>query len=99
MEQPLYPDQMVFLVGNYYMDQRGIPEGQGVASTKTGELVMNMDEGKAQTLTEILTAVFFVMEQIQVAGYSLSTMGDSAKSFIANWESEKYRRSLAEKRG
>ena len=99
MENPLYPDQMVFLVGNYCMDQHGIPEGQGVASTKTGELVMNMDEGKAQTLTEILTAVFFVMEQIQLAGYPLSTMGDAAKSFIANWESKKYRRSLAEKKG
>ena len=98
MENPLYPDQMVFLVGNYYMDQRGIPEGQGVASTKTGELIMNMDEGKAQTLAEILTAVFFVMEQIQLAGYPLSTMGDAAKSFIANWESEKYRRALAEKK-
>ncbi|MBQ4577505.1 MAG: class II aldolase/adducin family protein [Clostridia bacterium] len=99
MEQPLYPDQMVFLVGNYYMNQRGIPEGQGVANTVTGELLMNMDAVKAQTLTEILTAVFFVMEQIQLAGYSLSTMGEAAKSFIANWESEKYRRSLTEKRG
>ena len=98
MENPLYPDQMVFLVGNYYMDQKGIPEGQGVASTKTGELIMNMDEGKAQTLTEILTAVFFVMEQIQLAGYPLSTMGAAAQSFIANWESEKYRKALAEKK-
>ena len=90
---------MVFLVGTYFQDNDTIDEGQAVASTKTGELVMNMDEGKARTLTEILTAVFFVMEQIQIAGYPLSTMGDAAQSFIANWESEKYRRSLAEKKG
>ena len=30
-------------------------------------------------------------------GYTVSTMGEAAKRFIANWESEKYRKSLAEK--
>ena len=99
MEQPLYPDQMVFLVDTFYMDVTGIPENQGVASTKTGELLMNMGEKKAQTLTETLTAVFFVMEHIKAAGYELSTMGEAAKNFIANWESEKYRKSLAGKKG
>ncbi len=99
MEQPLYPDQMVFLTDAFSMDQRGIPEGQGVASTRTGELLMNMPRKKAQTLAETLTAVFFVMEHIQAAGYPLSTMGEAAKRFIAGWESEKYRKSLAEKKG
>lgn len=99
MEQPLYPDQMVFLVDTFSMDQHGIPEGQGVASTRTGELLMNMPQKKAQTLAETLTAVFFVMEHIQTAGYPLSTMGEAAKHFIANWESEKYRKSLAGKKG
>ena len=79
------------------MDVRGIPEGKAVASTKTGELVMNMPLRQAQTLSETLTAVFFVMEHIKAAGYPLSTMGEAAKNFIANWESEKYRKSLAEK--
>ena len=45
-----------------------------------------------------LTAVFFVMEHIRKAGYELSTMGEAAKKFIANWESEKYRKSLAGKK-
>ena len=31
-------------------------------------------------------------------GYELSTMGEAAKKFIANWESEKYRKSLAGKK-
>ena len=41
---------------------------------------------------------FFVMEHIRKAGYELSTMGEAAKKFIANWESEKYRKSLAGKK-
>lgn len=99
MEQPLYPDQLVFLTDTFSMDVCGIPEGKAVASTKTGELVMNMPLRQAQTLSETLTAVFFVMEHIKAAGYPLSTMGEAAKSFIANWESEKYRKALAGKKG
>lgn len=98
LEQPLYPDQMVFLTDTFFMDQQGIAQGQGVASTKTGELLMHMDAGKAQTLVETLTAVFFIMERIKIAGYTLSTMGDAAQNFIANWESEKYRKSMAGKK-
>ncbi len=99
MEQPLYPDQLVFLTDTFAMDTRGIAEGKAVASTKTGELVMNMPPRQAQTLAETLTAVFFVMEHIRAAGYPLSTMGEAAKRFIANWESEKYRKSLAGRTG
>lgn len=99
MEQPLYPDQMVFLVDTFFMDQEEISRGQCVASSKTGELVLYMPEKKAITLTETLTAVFFIMETIRASGYTLSTMGDAAKDFISNWESEKYRKSLAEKKG
>ena len=39
-------------------------------------------------------AVLFIQEQIEKKGYTLSTMGEQAKRFIANWESEKYRKSL-----
>ena len=60
---------------------------------------MKMPEKKAQTLTETLTAVFFIMDNIQKNGYTLATMGEAAKNFIANWESEKYRKSLAGKKG
>ncbi len=98
MTQPLYPDQMVFLTDTFYLDQETLGAGQAVASSKTGELLMQMDAKKALTLTETLTAVFFVMEHIRKAGYELSTMGEAAKKFIANWESEKYRKSLAGKK-
>ena len=39
-----------------------------------------------------------MQSQIEKNGYTLSTMGEAAKAFIANWESEKYRRSLAGKK-
>ena len=98
MTQPLYPDQMVFLTDTFFLNKEVLEDGQAVASSKTGEMLMQMDAKKALTLTETLTAVFFVMEHIRKSGYELSTMGEAAKKFIANWESEKYRKSLAGKK-
>lgn len=98
LEQPLYPDQMVFLIGTFSMDADQVEEGQCVAYSKTGQVVMRMDSGKAQVLAETLTAVVFVMSNIARMGHPLSTMGEAAKHFIANWESEKYRKSLAGKK-
>ncbi len=96
--EPLYPDQMVFLVDTYFQDKEDIDEGQAVSSTKTGELLLRMSKKKAQALTETLTAVFFIIEHVQKAGYNVSTMSDAARNFISNWESEKYRSSLNEKK-
>jgi len=96
--EPLFPDQMVFLVGTYFQDKDTIDEGQAVSSTKTGELLLRMSRQKAQALTEVLTAVFFIIENIQKNGYNVSTMSDAARNFIANWESEKYRSTLNEKK-
>ncbi|MBR5022615.1 MAG: class II aldolase/adducin family protein [Oscillospiraceae bacterium] len=96
--EPLYPDQMVFLVGTYFQDKDVIDEGQAVSSTKTGELLLRMSKQKAQALTEVLTAIFFVVENVQKNGYTVSTMSDAARNFIANWESEKYRSTLNEKK-
>ena len=96
--EPLYPDQMVFLVGTYFQDKDAIDEGQAVSSTKTGELLLRMSKQKAQALTEVLTAIFFIIENVQRNGYTVSTMSDAARNFIANWESEKYRSTLNEKK-
>lgn len=99
LEQPLYPDQMVFLIGTFSMDRNTVEEGQCVAYSSTGRVLMRMDQKKAQVLAETLTAVVFVISHIRAAGHPLSTMGEAAKHFIANWESEKYRKSLAGKKG
>ena len=56
-----------------------------------------MKEKNAQVVAETLTAVTFIMDTIRENGYTVSTMGEAAKRFIANWESEKYRKALAEK--
>ena len=98
LEQPLYPDQMVFLIGTFGMDKAEVEEGQCVAYSDSGKVLMRMDSKKAQVLAETLTAVVFVISHIKAAGHPLSTMGEKAKSFIANWESEKYRKSLAGKK-
>lgn len=98
LEQPLYPDQMVFLIGTFSMDKEQVEEGQCVADSKSGRVWMRMDAKKAQVLAETLTAVVFVISHIRSAGHPLSTMGEAAKHFIANWESEKYRKSLAGKK-
>ncbi|MBE6925222.1 MAG: class II aldolase/adducin family protein [Ruminococcaceae bacterium] len=98
LEQPLYPDQMVFLIGTFGMDKAEVEEGQCVAYSDSGKVLMRMDGKKAQVLAETLTAVVFVISHIKAAGHPLSTMGEAAKNFIANWESEKYRKSLAGKK-
>ena len=98
LEQPLYPDQMVFLIGTFSMDKDAVEDGQCDAYSKDGRVAMRMDGKKAQVLIETLTAVVFVINNIKKAGMTLSTMGEKAKSFIANWESEKYRKSLAGKK-
>ena len=96
--EPLYPDQMVFLVGTYFQNQDSIEDGQAVSNTANGELLMRMGAGKAQTMAETMTAIFFIMENIKKAGYEVSTMSDAARDFIANWESEKYRKSMSDKK-
>ena len=95
---PLYPDQMVFFADTFYQDIDTLEEGKAVASSTTGEMVMRMGAKKALTLTETLSAVFFIWEHVEAAGYEVSNMSDAARNFIANWESEKYRKSLSDKK-
>ena len=97
LETPLYPDQMVFLIGSFGFG-KGAPEADScLADPETGRVVFNMAAGKAQVIAETLTAVVFIADTIRKTGNTLSTMGEAAKKFIANWESEKYRKSLAGK--
>ena len=97
LESPLYPDQMVFLIGSFFEDKKDLEDGECSLETESGRLILKMDEKKALTITETITAVVFISENIKKSGYSLSSMGEAAKNFIANWESEKYRKSLAGK--
>lgn len=98
LEKPLYPDQMVFLIGSFALGEGTPEEDHCVADVKTGKVVFNMPASKAQVIAETLTAVLFIADAIRKNGKTLSTMGEAAKKFIANWESEKYRKSLAGKK-
>lgn len=97
IEKPLYPDQMVFLVGTFSVGESTPEEGCCIADMKTGEILYRMNRQKAQTTEETIAAVLFIVENIGRRGYELSTMGEAARHFIENWESEKYRKSLTGK--
>lgn len=97
LESPLYPDQMVFLIGSLFENKPVLEDGECSVDAASGALTLKMNEKKALTITETITAVLFISEHIKGSGYSLSSMGEAAKNFIANWESEKYRKSLAGK--
>ena len=87
----------MFLTGTFSFGEGQPEEGMAVANPKTGTVTFHMPAAKAQVIAETLTAVTFICRTIQKNGYTLSTMGEAAKAFIANWESEKYRKSLAGK--
>ena len=97
LESPLYPDQLVFLTGTFAYGDGTPEEGQALADPATGRVVFNMPAAKAQVIAETLMAIVFIVGTIEKNGYTLSTLGEKAKQFIANWESEKYRKSLAGK--
>jgi len=54
-----------------------------------------MPEARARVILETLVSTVFVADAVRRAGRTLVSMGYTAKAFIAGWESEKYRRSLA----
>lgn len=94
MEEPLYPDQMVFFIGTLEFGAGNAPEGKVRLDLDTGALSFGVNELQARALTDTLAAVLFIEEHVSKNRYTLSTMGEQAKAFIANWESEKYRKSL-----
>ena len=97
LESPLYPDQMVFLTGSFAFGPKP-EEGMCSADPETGRILFAMDAAKAQIIAETLTCVVYICNTLKATGHPLSTMGEAARAFIANWESEKYRKSLAGKK-
>ena len=88
LEAPLYPDQMVFFQGTL--------GESAVIDRATGLAHYQLPEHTALTLEETLCAVTFITQTIREKGYTLQTMGEAARQFIGSWESEKYRKQLAE---
>lgn len=90
LHEPLYPDQMVF-----FKDVLG---NTAVIDRTTGDVHYSVPEKNALTLEQTLCAVVFIRQTLSENGKTVISMGDAARRFIAGWESEKYRKSLAERK-
>lgn len=88
LNEPLYPDQMVFFLGALGVS--------AVIDRDTGLVHYDLPKDAALTIEQTLAAIAFIKETIGARGFTLSTMGASAQSFIKNWESEQYRKKIAE---
>ncbi|MGI5869783.1 MAG: class II aldolase/adducin family protein [Kiritimatiellia bacterium] len=104
-KQSLYPDQLVFLAGQMAVVERGGLADARAAGTQppvpctvfreTGEVLYACKRAAAQTVEETLCAILFIVGAIARSGRTLCTMDESGKNFIAGWESEKYRQTVA----
>lgn len=88
LDEPLYPDQMVFFRGT-------LGEGMQI-DRQTGVTSYRMGRKAAQALEDTLCAVLFIREQLAKKGLKVLSMGEGAQAFIGGWESERYRKGLAE---
>ena len=103
----LYPDQLVFLAGQVSVAESGSLESFAVSGPaalakatifrQTGEILYTCSANEAQTIEETLAAVLFIHKVVKARGYTILPMSEAGKSFIANWESEAYRKSIAAK--
>ena len=93
----LYPDQMVFFSGTLLPEGEPLEDGKCAIDPETGLVSYRTKESQALALEQTLTAVVFILETLAGAGLHVQYMGQDARSFIDNWESEKYRKSLQSK--
>ena len=82
----LYPDQLVYLNGG--ADKMSI-------CTESGNITYKTTEKEAMTIEETLCAYLYVIDMIEKSGLNVQSMGQKGIDFINNWESEKYRKSMA----
>jgi len=88
-EKILYPDQLVYLGENL---------GKGILiDEKNGEIKYRIEGKQAQTVEETILGVAYIIDEIENAGLTLSTLCEEGVDFIRNWESEKYRASIVSK--
>ncbi len=103
----LYPDQLVFLAGQVAVAGQGSldefsvvgpdAKAKAIIFRKTGEVLYQCGATEAQTIEETIAAVLFIFKTIKAKGLTVSPMSEAGKSFIANWESEAYRKSIVAK--
>jgi rhamnose utilization protein RhaD (predicted bifunctional aldolase and dehydrogenase) len=102
MTRALYPDQLVFLGGQLgVVNQGSLTDSQtGQLADKctifrqTGEVYYQCGDAEAQTMEETLCAVLFITDTIARTGRTVRIMSEAGRSFISNWESEQYRKTV-----
>ncbi len=82
----LYPDQLVYLNG-------GLNEGKIAFDGDT--MTIKAPKKEAMAIQETFAAYAYVIDSVKSAGMKIQTMDEAGKDFINNWESEKYRKSVA----
>lgn len=86
----LYPDQMVYLGNNL---------GKTILINKdTGTITYKMNEKRARATEEVILGVAYIISEIKRNNLSLKLLCQEGVDFIRNWESEKYRASLAKEK-
>lgn len=85
----LYPDEMVYL---------GAKLGDSILiDVESGEITYKIEEKLALLIEQIILGVLFIIDEIEKAKMTVKPLCDDGRDFIKNWESEKYRASLASK--
>jgi len=87
----LYPDQLVYLNSSIF------GEGEAKVKLHDGKVIYNTNLKTARILDETLSAYLYVTSNVMGRGLTLTTMTDEQINFITNWDSEKYRKRIAEK--
>lgn len=82
----LYPDQLVYL--NAAMND-------GKVSFEGNAIIIKAAEKEASAIIETFAAYCYVLTAMKKAALKVQTMDSAATGFINNWESEKYRKSIA----
>lgn len=97
----LYPDQLVFLAGNLAIVDKAEDAAKSDLSCtiirESGDVIYKGAKSEALVIEQTLCCVLFIREAIEKAGQKIQIMSAAGKDFIANWESEKYRKSLVQK--
>lgn len=82
----LYPDQLVYLNG-------GLNEGKIAFNDDT--MTIKAPKKEAMAIQETFAAYVYVVNSVLTCGMEIRTMDKAGTDFINNWESEKYRKSVA----
>lgn len=90
-KQFLYPDQIVYMGGDISVNGK---DAKINIDTDTGDIEYRAGANEAQTIDEIMTAVLFIIEEIENNNLTLKTMEPKYIDLIKHMEDEDYRKKI-----